>query len=329
MNWGQDKEKQCEERSLLSVLVRKILLCLEDNPSPEEKDLIQALWVVSAFPGCRDGPTVHNWVHFCVCLLGLLQSAFSFKPWLVLYPVGIVLFELFWSAQNRKLNTTELVCKTQWCALAALCWPRVADQADRRSGFGPIYCYNSSWRQKEHIVLCAVMDLGFYAPADASWVKLFPHWWTVIQLRAACRREKHSLNTHKAAEALLTAFICQQPNSTEIMCVSIRLSMWVFGSPSPVVGLQNFGGTRMLLKSHHLLEHNTCWQPKDSSLLDWKGSLNWECQPMVFCIFSHNDSIFLLILWWIAVCEFASLGVIHPWMNVTGVPGLFLCVCNF
>lgn len=163
MNWGQDREKQSDERSLLSVLVRKILLCLEDNPSPEEKDLIQALWVVSAFPGCRDGPAVHNWVHFCVCLV-YSKVLFSFKSWRVLYPVAITLFELFWSAQNRKLNTTELVCKTQWCALAALCWPHDADQADR-SGFGSICCYNSCFRPKEHMVLCAVTDLGFYAPA--------------------------------------------------------------------------------------------------------------------------------------------------------------------
>ena len=42
---------------------------------------------------------------------------------------------------------------------------------------------------------------------------------------------------------------------------------------------------------------------------------------------SHNEAIFLLIVRRIAVCEFASPGVMHPQMSVTGVP--FVCVCLF
>lgn len=41
-----------------------------------------------------------------------------------------MLFELFWSAQNSKTTTSELVCKIHWCVLAVLRWPCNTDQAE-------------------------------------------------------------------------------------------------------------------------------------------------------------------------------------------------------
>lgn len=74
---GQGKAAQ--KMFLLSVLVRKIVLYLEDKPSPEEKELIQAPWVVSALPRLQRWANAVQWSAF-LCAFGLLQNAFSFKP---------------------------------------------------------------------------------------------------------------------------------------------------------------------------------------------------------------------------------------------------------
>lgn len=67
-------EAACK-RFLLSVLVSKIVLCLEDKPSPEENELIQAPWVVSALPQLPRRANAVQWSAF-LCVFGLLQNAF-------------------------------------------------------------------------------------------------------------------------------------------------------------------------------------------------------------------------------------------------------------
>lgn len=59
---------------LLSVLVRKRVLCLEDKPSPEEKELIQAPWVVPALPRLQSRASLVQWDAF-LRVFALLQNA--------------------------------------------------------------------------------------------------------------------------------------------------------------------------------------------------------------------------------------------------------------
>lgn len=135
------QSEAARKRFLLSVLVRKIVLCLEDKPSPEEKELIQAPWVVSALPRLQRWANAVQWSTF-LCVFGLLQNAFSFKPWCMLCPEGLMLFQLFWSAQNRKLTTSELVCKIHQHMWAVWRWPCHAQRVEWGSDSGPVRCCN-------------------------------------------------------------------------------------------------------------------------------------------------------------------------------------------
>lgn len=53
-----------------------------------------------------------------------------------------MLFELFWSAQNRKPTTGELVCKIHRSACAAQPWPCHAQRAEWGGESGPVRCCN-------------------------------------------------------------------------------------------------------------------------------------------------------------------------------------------
>lgn len=78
--WGKralSNGEAARKRFLLSFLVRKIVLCLEDKPSPEEKELIQAPWVVSALPRLHRWANAVQWSAFLVCVWTASKCFFS------------------------------------------------------------------------------------------------------------------------------------------------------------------------------------------------------------------------------------------------------------
>lgn len=159
-----------------------MVLCLEDKPSPEEKELIQALWVVSALPQLQRWANSAQLSAF-LCVLGWLQSAFSFKPWHVLCPKRLMLFELFWSAQNSKTTTSELVCKIHWCVLPVLHWPCNTDQAEWNSGLALWCCCNHGFGETR----------TFGVVCSHKCRALFLHlWWMMLQLWGTFRREEYT-----------------------------------------------------------------------------------------------------------------------------------------
>lgn len=58
-------------------------------------------------------------------------------------PKGLMFFELFRSAQNRKPTTSELVCKIHWRAWAGWHWPCHAQRAEQDGESAPVH--SGSW----------------------------------------------------------------------------------------------------------------------------------------------------------------------------------------
>lgn len=116
---------------LLTVLVRIRVLRLEDKPSPEEQELIQAPWVVSALPQCRAGPAWYNGVHFWECL--------DCRPCRVLCPEGLRLVALQGTALRAEIQPP--VCETGLHSRVS--WFSSLQQMQGRGTFGLFRC--SSW----------------------------------------------------------------------------------------------------------------------------------------------------------------------------------------